>query len=505
MHVKKLEISNFMRIVALTVDADGNHVSITGPNASGKTSAVNCLWAILGGAPSRDMPEPITTGAEQAVCRLDLGEYIVEKKWTKVGTRLDMWARDGSKIRRPQEILDGLLGRYSLDPVAFLMRKPAEQVSDVLRVMGISPPIDQVKEITGEVIEAFEGETADKYLRRLVGDRVGIYYVRRTDKNRIVDEKKKAHDEATQAMLDMGGPPTAEEIGADATELHHQLQAVYAERDWFQKVKGETSLAESKVRTAKAERDGDGRLRGNEKIRIEEIDKEIDRLKKEREICINHVGIWDEKIASDDTAVASAQQVHKESLDRLAKLADPAERIHELNERITQANQQTEKNAKRQQSADHCNRLQDELAEAMENAEGLDRIIAEIRDVGMRLLGGIDLGINGLIVGDGELRLNNISFQQASHAEKLRVACAVGMRENPTLKVLRCDDGEHLDAESRRLLFEIADEHGYQVFITAVSNSEDIKVEIIDGETTTPAVGDGSADKKKRASKKRAA
>lgn len=482
LHVNRLEIKNFMRISALTVDADGKHVAITGPNSSGKTSSVDALWAALGGKPTRDMPEPIKQGAEQASVTLDLGEFIVERKWTRSGSMLTMRAKDGNKIQRPQEVLDGLMGRYSLDPIAFLKRKAQEQVADALTVMGIEPPVEEIAELTGERVEPAKNETADLYLARLVGNQSGIYYVRRTELGRTADLKKKAFDDAFATLMSIGGPLSSDEVTQDVSGLHSQLKSAYEEQSNHQGLLVAERNLQSSVKRMASDKAQFELQRADEQSRRNRIREQITRLEEEFEQSIKKTSELNSQIEKSQEELESLGKQHSEAYCAAERLPNPSKKIEELNTAIQLANEKTEENAKRKHETEQCQRLREEWSEAQGDYESLDGIIQSIKDIGRGLLDGISLGIDGLVVGDGELRLNGVSFAQASHAQKLRVACAVAMKQNPALKVLRVDDGEHLDAESRKALFELVEANNWQVFITAVADTESIRVEIIDKE-----------------------
>ena len=49
------------------------------------------------------------------------------------------------------------------------------------------------------------------------------------------------------------------------------------------------------------------------------------------------------------------------------------------------------------------------------------------------------------------------------------------------------DRCEHLDADSRRMLFELADRENFQVLFTCVDDADDLRVEIVDHEPTETA------------------
>ena len=101
--LRKLVIQNFLRVEALTVDADGKNVIISGPNESGKTSAIDAIWLALGGKSARPLDAPIHKGAEKASVELDLGKYRVTRKWTAKGTSLVVETADGAVLPSPPE------------------------------------------------------------------------------------------------------------------------------------------------------------------------------------------------------------------------------------------------------------------------------------------------------------------------------------------------------------------------------------------------------------------
>ena len=59
--------------------------------------------------------------------------------------------------------------------------------------------------------------------------------------------------------------------------------------------------------------------------------------------------------------------------------------------------------------------------------------------------------------------LGDHPFDQASDAERLRASCAIAMRGDAKLRVLRLRDGSLLDEDSLRLLGEMAEAEDWQV------------------------------------------
>jgi hypothetical protein len=83
--------------------------------------------------------------------------------------------------------------------------------------------------------------------------------------------------------------------------------------------------------------------------------------------------------------------------------------------------------------------------------------------------------------GEDGITFNGLPFEQASSAEQLRVAVAMGLALNPTLRVLLIRDGSLLDAENLGMVAEMAAEADAQVWIERVGEGDECAVVIEDG------------------------
>lgn len=133
MKIVQLTAENIKRLVAVEITPDGNLVEITGKNGQGKTSILDAiLWAVAGNKAIQS--KPVRDGAESGYVRLDLGDYIVTKKFKlkadgEVTISLTVENRDGAKYGSPQELLNKFLGDLTFDPLAFSRMKPRDQVT----------------------------------------------------------------------------------------------------------------------------------------------------------------------------------------------------------------------------------------------------------------------------------------------------------------------------------------------------------------------------------------
>lgn len=136
MRIVELEIENFKRLRALTVRPNGTAVVIGGRNGQGKSSALDAIWAALGGAKAAPQ-EPIRKGAKTAAVTLDLGDIRVTRRFTKSGTRLEVTTKEGASVKSPQAVLDELCAGIGFDPLAFSRMKPKEQAETLRKLAGL--------------------------------------------------------------------------------------------------------------------------------------------------------------------------------------------------------------------------------------------------------------------------------------------------------------------------------------------------------------------------------
>lgn len=146
-----------------------------------------------------------------------------------------------------------------------------------------------------------------------------------------------------------------------------------------------------------------------------------------------------------------------------------------------QRRQLEERNALIRRNADAARLFQSLSAEKekanklTEEIDGLDR---EKREA----IENAKLPVSGLSFTDDGLFFAGIPFAQLSGAERLKVSTAMGIALNPTIKVLLIRDGSLLDEDNLRLLSEMADQYGMQIWVERVGDGEEVSVVLEDGE-----------------------
>jgi hypothetical protein len=126
-------------------------------------------------------------------------------------------------------------------------------------------------------------------------------------------------------------------------------------------------------------------------------------------------------------------------------------------------------------------RLLVELAELEDRALAQTTRITEIDQEKERMIAEADFPVPGLAFGDEGLMFNGVPFAQASSAEQLRVSVAMGIAQNPDLRVLLIRDGSLLDSDSMDAIAKMATEADYQVWVERVGEGDASAVVIEDG------------------------
>ncbi len=138
LRILHLQAENVKRLRAVSITPHGNVVEITGANGQGKTSVLDAIWWALAGT-SVISRSPIREGEETASIQLDLGEIVVTRTFTRADdgvqftTKVTVESAEGARFPSPQTLLDGLLGKLSLDPLEFARMEPKKQVEALRR------------------------------------------------------------------------------------------------------------------------------------------------------------------------------------------------------------------------------------------------------------------------------------------------------------------------------------------------------------------------------------
>lgn len=400
MKIISLETTNYKRAkhVEIIPDPNGNLVIVAGKNGQGKSSVLDSIAAALGGANSKTTPKPIRDGEDRAEIVLETEELTVTRVFTPSGSRLTLTSKDGAKYPKAQAKLDELVGKLSMDPLAFTLLDDKKQLAQLLDLVDL--PFDP---------EALEAE------RKQVFDE-------RTAVNRRVKEFESALAQFGELPADL---PSAEVSVSGLLSEYHEA------RNKNEVLQRSQQFVESL------------------QAQIEQLEEQLAKAKNDLSEALASV---DPNAKPIDLTAIQAQIDGAEETNRLVRKAQ---------ERGALAFQFE---AAKGQAASLTTKL-DQIAKT--KADGLAKA---------------QFPVDGLGFTEEGVTYQGVPFKQASSAEQIRVSMAMAIALNPTLRVIRIQDGSLLDADSLALVEKTAREHDMQVWMEVVGDDIENAYTIVDGE-----------------------
>jgi predicted ATP-dependent endonuclease of OLD family len=420
MKILRLKAENFKRLEVVEIKPTGQVVKISGPNASGKSSVLDSIIAVLGGK-TKVPTKPVRTGSSKSTVTLDLGGDKIQTTVTKV-------FRDGHPdeliivpMRQgftAQKFLDSLVGSISFDPLHFALLKPKEQF-EILRM------IVPLKGKDGKSIDPTEVDfqNAEDYKQRAL-------------LNRQVKELESRRDTID---VPQGTPDKEVDVSKLAAEI------------------GSASSLNASIEVTK-------------QLRVDSIA----RAKRNSELAKKKI---------DELTAALQQAVKDEArfLNELKKLSaenDPAPiDTSSLQKKIDSA-QEINRNvvAKKRKKE-----LSDESLTLTFKADDLTAAMEARTAAKMEALAKAKFPVPGLAFGSDEVLYGGLPFDQASTAEKLTVSLAIGMQLNPELKVMLIKEGTLLDEKSFAIVEKMAKNWDGQIWCEVVDTSGEVGIVMQDG------------------------
>lgn len=424
MRILSLQAENVKRLKAVHIKPDGSLVVVGGDNDNGKTSVLDSIMYALSG--SAIPAKALRNGENKGAVTLDLGEYIVTRKFNRKGddvnSSLEIKSKEGAKQSSPQKILDDLCGRLAFDPVEFLRLKPKQQLEALKELVNLDfTQIDKEREAA---------------------------FAKRTEINR----QCKAKDAELAACPSVQAPEREVSVSMLTDELA-QAEAV--------------NKANEAVRRKKV--DAQNQFIANCAERAD-IERQIAALEARLQMKTEIGDSLANTVAELDTKVAELKDVDT------AQIREEIKNVETVNRAV----RQNEKHAKLQAE---CEEL---AAHASSLTEAIDALDQKKRDA----LSKAAFPVAGLGFDENGVTFNGLPFDKEyqSSANMIRVAVGMGTALNPRLKVMLIRDGSLLDSKSLSLVAEMAAENDLQVWMERVGAGPECSVIIEDGEVREPAL-----------------
>lgn len=418
MKLLRMEVENVKRISLAYVDFDPEHAVtvVRGDNAQGKSSLLDAFMIAIGGKRMRPA-QVIRDGAEEARITIDLGQHprapelVVEYVCKSNGKEhLEVKNADGVAQRSPQELLNSLVSPYTFDPVDFLSLAPKDQADKVRLALGLDfTELDRARDET---------------------------FSERTLVNREIDRLK--------ARLSALPRPAAD------APVKVDLQQLLAEHERLTAIQTANAQKASAAREAEARLSSAMREYKTAEALVTNLEQQL-KTAKERLVDLEARG----KTARADAnaAVATATAIEDVDLD-LATLKAQITDAEALNESARKAHERDE--------------ISEQLKTKEAESDALTKKITQIEGEKQNQLMLAKFPVPGISFVSTGLALNDLPFTQASQAERLRVAVALGLMTRSPIRTIFIRQGSLLDQHSMKLLSEIVTEFKAQAVVEAV-------------------------------------
>jgi chromosome segregation ATPase len=422
--ILRLSASNVKRLRAIEITPDGSPVMvIAGENEAGKSSVLDAIAYALGGkelVPAR----PVRDGEKKAEIVVDLGEFIVKRTFTPAGGgSLQVMTRDGAKYPSPQTLLDGLVGRLTFDPTAFVNMKPADQAATLRAIANI--------------------DTTD-----------------------LEVERKKLFDERTLANRDLSNAQGAFTKAESYDDLGDALVVVSELTQRLAQAEHLASVA------AEAEKRG-VYLAGVAQAALDHFDA----LTLRRKRLQAELDALDGELATASMARVKADRAVSTWDTELVRVRGNVPDRTELHEALTRADDHNRKVRANLQKKT----LGAVVEAAQARVEALTERIADLDAEKATLLKNATFPLPGLgLDADGLVLWNGVPFDQASTSIRLRASVAIGLALHPCLRVLLIRNGNDLGHANLAAIAAEAAAAGAQLWVERIEGGDALQTVYIE-------------------------
>ncbi len=438
LRVLNLTARNVMgvRAVDITPAAGEPVVLVTGANGAGKSSVLEAIWLALGGrAAAKDVAHPIRDGETTAEVRLDLGDIIVTRTWTRGGAHagtLTVVNAEGTTFKAPQALLDSMLGRLSFDPLAYAGKDARTQANELAALLDLGE-----FDWTAHVAER----------ERVFSKRTEVGRDARATEARLEPLPAPDPELPTEEVSIVGLTQEWTTAQAEAT----RLDGLQAEVDRMNARAAQLREAQAAATEALEQRIADLRAE-HERISAEQL-AEAGRLEGAADAALGDLA----RSERPDVAAITARVTEAEQLNQAVRAAADFRRL----------------------SAE-AKDLRTEFATLTARLDEMDATRDTAIAAADMPLPGLRFNEDGVLFdarGDGVL----VPLKDCSSAEQLRVSVAMAMAANPAIRIIRITDGSLLDPESLAMISAMAADRGYQVWVEQVDVSGQVGIVIEDG------------------------
>lgn len=419
--IVELNVSNIKRIKAVNITPKNDLVILEGDNAQGKTSIMDSISYLIGG--KRLIPEePIRKGEKKGYAEAMFGDFQVSRTWTNPYTSyLKIKTKDGVEPKNPQTFLNEKIGSFSLEVAELVNMDKEERIKVFKRITGLK--LDDLSEKNDRVMELRKDKNKD--LAKLEAESKNYDNLPELDQSLNFDELQK---ERQKKELD--------------NEVYRKKEEV---------IKG---------------------LIGGKEIQqgVTEVDKsEIESYQKGIAELEEHINQSVQKIEKVDAEII----IEKKELEAMVKTD-----LTEINEKIIKAVALIDLKGKHERREE----IKDNISVTSEKIDKYNKDLDTIKVERTKRIKESEVPVEGVEFDGESIRYKGIEFEECSTAERIEMSIAIGIKENPKIRIILIRDGSAIGKAAKERIRELAKENNFQIWVERVAETKGNEIFIEDGE-----------------------
>ena len=419
MKISKIKIENLMGIQELEFKP-GQITVIEGKNGTGKTSILESLKAAFKSGMDVTI---LRNGSKEGSIGLvfDNGDELKRKINDEGTTALVLSDKEGRSIQKPQNYLNQLVDLLATNPIEFLLSNKKDRAKILQEAMPLELDKSEIESIMSNTI--IKPDLSIQNALECINSNFKAMFEERTIQNRNLKEKQ-----ATLKNMES----FVESTGINPETIETQLKELEDKKERFTNQK----ILYIKDNNSKQDAEKTEYLR-----KIEEDKTNFLNILNEKYSGLN--GIMEDKYIESVNPIIEEISVLREKQKQTAALESQKKMIEETKK---------------------------EVADRGIKSKNLTSALDKLTELKMSLLK--NLPIPGLEIRDGEIFLNDISFDRVNTAEQIKIAIEVAKLRAGEMGIICVDGLERFDADTWNEFKTQIENTDLQFICTKVGNSE---------------------------------